>query len=237
VIWLLSAIVLAGALVRRQGLYLGACVALAYLSWKVQRITPFFALVTTVTALPAITVRPTSHVRDDRFRGSDRITAAVMCAIAVAISAVGWSAAATRSLSCITIQPDGPDQAAAQEIKRLELHGRMVTWFDWGEYAIWQFGPALQVSMDGRRETVYAADTLAQHTAFIRSGFEGWPELETLHPDYIWLPRNLPAAQLVAQRGWKPIISTPRSIVWARTSDIQPTNRSSPPLNERCFPG
>ena len=28
--------------------------------------------------------------------------------------------------------------------------------FDWGEYVIWHLGPQVRVSVDGRRETVYA---------------------------------------------------------------------------------
>ena len=236
VIWVGSVVLLARAAAGRRAFHLIASLALAYLSWRVLRVTPFFALVTVVAALPWHKERIRPMVRTIPFRGRDRTIAAAMCAIVLAAAAVTWSVAAATSLSCIRILPDGPDQVAAAAIKRLELRGRMITWFDWGEYAIWQFGPTLQVSMDGRRETVYGPDTLQRHRSFIRAGFDGWPELETLRPDYIWLPRTLPAANFVVQRGWRPIISTQRSIVWTRDVNIVPaTADSSQP--ERCFPG
>ena len=41
--------------------------------------------------------------------------------------------------------------------------GHLVTYFNWGQYALWHLGPALKVSMDGRRETVYSDRRLAEH--------------------------------------------------------------------------
>src|SRR4029078_343746 len=55
-----------------------------------------------------------------------------------------------------------PDTTAAKAISTADVSGRMVTWFNWGEYGIWHFGPKLRVSVDGRRETVYAESVLAE---------------------------------------------------------------------------
>jgi len=231
-IWVLCALALIHAAIRRQGLRLLAPVVLAYLSWKVQRVTPFFALVTMVTLLPVRGVSTQAHVA---FRGGDRLAAGVICAVVLAVALVGFGAAATASLPCIAFASDGPDRAAADSIERLQLRGRIVTWFDWGEYVIWRFGPGLQVSMDGRRETVYSAATLRRHEQFFKSGFAGWPELETLRPDYVWLPRSLPSASLIAGEGWTPVISTPRSIVWARHAGPNTPVVISASSNRGCF--
>ena len=58
-----------------------------------------------------------------------------------------------------------PDVVAM--VKERELQGRLVVWFDWGEYAIWHFTPdLLSVSIDGRRETVYTDQIMQKHLNF-----------------------------------------------------------------------
>src|SRR5690606_14688422 len=52
--------------------------------------------------------------------------------------------------------------------------GRLVTFFDWGQYALWHFAPRLKVSMDGRRETVYSDARLAEHDAILLGRPEGF---------------------------------------------------------------
>lgn len=235
-IWILCTVVLAGTAARRLSIRIIAPLTLAYLSWKVQRVTPFFTLVTIAAAIATLTRTRRPPTVDRRFVGSDRVVAGGLAALVLSVSAFVWGAVAKRELQCIVVPPDGPDVVAAAEIGRLGLHGRMVTWFDWGEYAIWHFGPTLQVSMDGRRETVYTPDTIQQYRTFLMSGFKGWPALEMM-TDYVWLPRRLPAANFMTPRGWKPIISTPSSVVWARTGDLSAVGASSAEQREHCFPG
>jgi hypothetical protein len=114
----------------------------------------------------------------------------------------------------------------------------MITWFNWGEYVIWHFGPDLQVSMDGRRETVYTEATLQAHRRFLQQGFAAWPALEIKNPDYIWLPRAVPVTGMLTGSGWHPLIATPTSIVWSRTRAVSEAN---PPATggefSSCFPG
>ena len=53
-----------------------------------------------------------------------------------------------------------PDKAAAVYLRAHYPGGRVLTWFNWGEYALWQLAPAgIRVSIDGRRETVYSAES------------------------------------------------------------------------------
>jgi hypothetical protein len=115
----------------------------------------------------------------------------------------------------------------------------MMTWFDWGEYVIWHFGPALQVSMDGRRETVYSDAAIDAHQRFYRGGAPAMTYLRELHPDFIWLPTSLPVAQQLQAAGWNPIFDGAASKVWAQPP-ANPRIRSldvSPEGTLRCFPG
>src|SRR4029453_9537739 len=78
-----------------------------------------------------------------------------------------------------------PGREAAAHLQGLS--GRLLTTFDWGQYAIWHFGPALRVSIDGRRETVYSATVVQGHLAFERGERDGQTMVAALSPDYAWL--------------------------------------------------
>ena len=73
-----------------------------------------------------------------------------MAFASIGVLVVAWPL----SVGCIQMEgPWLPDVAAASSISAAHPRGRLVSWFNWGEYAIWHFGPALKVSADGRRET------------------------------------------------------------------------------------
>lgn len=71
------------------------------------------------------------------------------------------------------------------------VEGRMVTFFDWGEYAIWHLAPKIAVSLDGRRETVYTESIRAEAQDLLwgRGDWEaalarGDPELALVSTEY-----------------------------------------------------
>ena len=66
----------------------------------------------------------------------------------------------TTVMHCIPLNYSwAADREAAATLKG--RRGRLWTTFNWGEYAIWHFGPDLKVSIDGRRETVYSDAVIA----------------------------------------------------------------------------
>ena len=86
-----------------------------------------------------------------------------------------------------------------------QVRGKMVTWFDWGEYTLWHLGGGLRVSMDGRRETIYSDTVLERHFALYEGTPEGLAYLQRLDPDYVWL----------RHRRHVPGIGSPRTVtVW-----------------------
>jgi len=111
-----------------------------------------------------------------------------------------------------------PDLQAATFLRDRAAAGtRLLTWFDWGEYAIWQLASAgIRVSIDGRRETVYSADVLARHWAFYRSSADGLDYPDEIRADYIWLPVHLPVVSTLRDRGWNVVFESSRSVVFAR---------------------
>jgi hypothetical protein len=146
---------------------------------------------------------------------------------------------ARRTLACIGIHPTWPEPAASDFMRERQMAGRIVTFFDWGEYAIWNMPSDLKVSMDGRRETVYSDRTVASHLQLYGGSAHGLAYLDELDADYVWLPRTLPVVPMLQQRGWQTIYEGPISIVLAEDADAA---ASSAPVRGaasavRCFPG
>jgi hypothetical protein len=141
--------------------------------------------------------------------------------------------------TCITISGGwAPDAEATRFISDNRLSGRMLTWFDWGQYAIWHFGPTLRVSMDGRRETVYSDAVLEAHRRFYSGDSTAIPYLRQLNPDFIWLPSSIPVARQLESMGWSPLFVSPVSTIWSPTR-IHLRAERTPPIHVelRCFPG
>ena len=110
----------------------------------------------------------------------------------------------------------------------------MLTWFDWGEYAIWFLSPRIKVSMDGRRETVYSDRVLSSHLA-VYYGWDGWQdELRRIGPDHIWMPKSLATVDQLETLGWRPVLTTGQSIVFSKTAAPLPAWDA---LAQPCFPG
>jgi hypothetical protein len=94
--------------------------------------------------------------------------------------------------------------------------GKAVVPFNWGEYAISLAGPDLQVSIDGRRETVYPDDVIRANLDFM-AGTGQWDRLLELGiPDFVLVPSNTPAAAHMADRvGWVVVYHDPVAEIFA----------------------
>jgi hypothetical protein len=118
------------------------------------RHTPLFAIVALLTAGP--------HVADMLARRTGqtfppptvltpaRIRLAAVFAACSGILVIG----SIPKFGCIAMDDSFPVGAVAR-VKQAGVTGNMVVHFDWGEYALWHVGPAVKVSVDGRRETLY----------------------------------------------------------------------------------
>jgi hypothetical protein len=138
-------------------------------------------------------------------------------AFAVALMAyVGWMAAA--NLRVVHVHgPWIPDRTAALVLRDARPGARVLTWFDWGEYALWQLSPAgIRVSMDGRRETLYSERVTSDHWRF----YEGRPDMvdypDRIGADHVWLPSHFPIIEPLMRNGWTKVLDTGKSVVLAR---------------------
>jgi hypothetical protein len=153
----------------------------------------------------------------------------------IAVPTIVVNAAAVR------IDPRHAPEAAAVEFLRTRARpARVLVWFNWGQYAIWHLPFGMQVSIDGRRETVYSAALQERHLRFYFD-LPGGAALPTeLKADYVWLPRWLTAARKLREReDWALVYDGEQSQIFERANSDSPRSplEHMTPTPRRPFPG
>jgi hypothetical protein len=121
---------------------------------------------------------------------------------------------------CIRVEPfyfNFPARAV-ELLKHSGFRGNLAVPFDWGEYVIWQLGPGVKVSIDGRRETVYS-DEAYQQSRDLALGTGIWDALLRMSPatDLVLAPNGSPTVNLLARtRGWVPLYQDRCCTLFAR---------------------
>lgn len=207
---------------------------LAFGAFRVERLSPLYVVATVILMSPILCA--------EWNQGETRLdpvspTAASTLAIGLAIAVLGVAVAATNAASCISMSgPWVPDRVAGRALAATTDRGRIATYFDWGEYAIWHYGPRLRVSIDGRRETVYSDAVLDGHFAMNEATPEGLAYLRRLDPEYVWLPARFEALRnWLAGHGYRIDLRTDESFVAVRAD--QPALPAPAGALPPCFPG
>jgi hypothetical protein len=237
VVWGLVTALAAVAIWRRRpsAFATGLVVALAVGTLQTTRYSAFYVVAVYVllgSEMAALAPRATRAAGPRRRAWYAPLVAAAAIALVVAAAM-----SAADSARCISIDYAwGPDTQATAFFRKNHLEGRLAVWYDWGEYAMWQLGPQLLVSMDPRHDTVYSAATIAAHLDFYAGRAAPLAYLDRLRADWVWLPRSAPVAATIGPPGWMPIFESARSIVWGRPSE---RTYETPAAHEppRCFPG
>jgi hypothetical protein len=134
-------------------------------------------------------------------------------------------------LSCLPISGEWTPDLTVNLVGR----GTLLVPFDWGQYAIWQWGPQLRVSVDGRRETVYSDSVVEIQSALRRNDRGALTWLDAHRPDLVWYPRQATMVrEHLLARGYRVLLETPRSYVLAAPAS-QATASSR--VRAMCFPG
>lgn len=123
------------------------------------------------------------------------------------------------------------------------VSGNLAIHFNWGEYAIWHLGPQVKVSMDGRRETVYAKKFYDENLNFIR-GLGQWNAIIDDYPtDMALVSKDFPVYNLLKlDTEWMPIYSDSLSALFVRrgSAAAEVLSRTAatftPPGPARYFP-
>jgi hypothetical protein len=230
-LWFLPMALAAVALVRRRKdvpLWVWLTIAmLAAGSMRVARLGGFFAIA--VGLLVAPLASGTRRDAGGTARAIDwTAVGAAICAGVLALGIFGRR-----------VSMDGewtPEPGAVEFARSHGLRGHLLTWFDYGEYAIWHLAPTMTVSMDGRRETVFSTAVRNRHTEIYRNGPGAIVAVAELRPDYIWLPKSLPVVSHLESVGWHPYYIGPRSVILGLQA-AEPTRDDRPVPPRRDFPG
>jgi hypothetical protein len=235
VILALALLGLRSAPIRRERIF--AVALLAVMSFMVSRVGAFFGLAVVFlfgAALGTAWEHRLAHRLSARRRdGAKGPLIALTTVAVVALALAVWN------LLHLRIDPRFTPEAEATSVLRRQPPGRLLTWFGWGEYAIWHLSPAMRVSMDGRRETVYSPAMQARHLTFYFDAPRGASLPDELAADYIWIPRTLPAATRLASTGrWHLIYQGEQSAIFARDAR-RDAERTAPitSITNRMFPG
>jgi len=210
---------------------------LGLLALRVVRLEGFFGMASVILLAPSFAGLGPVRLPLGR-PPSRRELIAVGVTSFVALGTMG--AAMFHRAGCVSFTSEGHENPWAPEAEAItfakvnRLEGRLLNYFDYGEMAIWHLAPRLQVSYDGRRETVYSVAVQNAHARFYKSPDDA-SYARILDPDYVWLPHRLPVNAALGRDGWFIIFKGPRSVIYARTAGtyLQP----NPVRGPRCFPG
>ena len=234
-LWAAVAVVVVIAWRRRRASDLHAFVPVALLglmTLKVIRLEPFFALAAVMLVGPML-----AGLGPDRFPLSRLPSRAELMIVGVvsAVALAAYLGLAGRTAACLPISAEtfAPEAESLGFAEQNHLAGRMVTWFDYGEYAIWHLSPGILVSYDGRRETVYSKKVIQAHLRFYNGKDPGYAQ--RLGADYVWVPSRLPVAGKLTKAGWTSIFRGSKSQIFAwRPGHYE---QVGPVPGPRCFPG
>ena len=200
-------------------------------SFRVIRLVGFYALAVAFLIVPSVRVRTSDE--DD----AATLPARVWAQHALVSAALVVAAVAMFGRTLVMDAEWLPEREATVFVKTHAITGRMLTWFDYGEFAIWHFSPALRVSMDGRRETVYSDEIRDRHFRIYTNAPDALDEVARLDPDYVWLPARFPVVARLESAGWHEVFTGSRSVILARRTPAAIANAFDVAPAQRTFPG
>ena len=215
-------------------------ITLAAASFKVSRLIAFFGLASVFLFAPAICLAYERR-RATGERRSPRVLRAGFFALGGAMTVMALGIVRTNFQVLRVDTASMPEPQALTTLASQSVGRRVLVWFNWGEYAIWHLSPRLQVSFDGRRETVYSERMQTRHFDFFFDRPGGATLPDELAADYIWIPKILPAThRLRSDPHWTTLYEGQQSIVFARAAAgrIETTRRMASAADViRSFPG
>jgi hypothetical protein len=202
------------------------------------RLVPFFTVITLTYLTPSLQALTSRGRLAWSLQAPSRLAAAVAVVPLVLVVATVHRAVWAGNSTCLLMHGDHqPDRTIAAALRAAAPSGRLATSFAWGQYSIWHFGPALRVSFDGRRETVYSDETDQRQVGIERGTPDGLAFLADVRPEYVWLAASSAnTRRWVGARGdYRVDLETPDSFLGVRAD--QPVVRPVREVPAACFPG
>jgi hypothetical protein len=104
----------------------------------------------------------------------------------------------------LRITPGSYPVGAMRYLGNNHLSGKLLVYFDWGEYAIFHLYPQFRVAFDGRYETVYPPEVCRRYFDFLWARPNWKTFLEQYPPDFILWPKNRKIARILSREpAWR----------------------------------
>jgi hypothetical protein len=106
---------------------------------------------------------------------------------------------------------------AIDYLEQHHLAGKLLVFFNWGEYCLWRLYPQCLVAIDGRYETVYPESLCKEYFAFMGAR-EGWRDFLAHHPpDLILIElRSRAYGLLSGDPDWRQVYADPGGALFRR---------------------
>ena len=205
--------------------------SLGVMAIRVSRLDAFFTIAAVLLLARSLSHDPSPSAPDART--SAKVHPTLRWSLAVC-GLVMCGALAARASTIPAVPTLLPDRHVVEFMQQQDLRGRILTWFDWGQYVIWHFGPRLQVSMDGRRETVYSDEVVADHLKFYFGGHDEWRYADELRAEYVLLPARLPSVKRLQENGWQTMCEGSSAVLLTRRAGRRCAGAMAPSV--RQFP-
>jgi hypothetical protein len=194
----------------------------------VTALLPLMAIRHTPLAALGVTALAGEHIADawDRWSsarhapGPLRHLSPAWFAAAALAAALILGASSLPRFSCIRITPKVGGSYPARAvglIKQSGVVGNMAIDFDWGEYALYHLSPAVKVSVDGRRETIYSPAIYIENLTFM-FGQRNWDALLQRPETHLALVKTgFPTFNLMKLKpDWRLIYEDPLASIFGR---------------------
>lgn len=223
-----------GSRVRPPLSHVAIVILMAGLAWRVSRVDVFFHLALALLFVPLLPATNQRAMEAADAREPWPVARLALAAVVFMVFAIGAAVNARQVWIRDGLQLDA---GALTYLRDDAPARRLLTWYNWGEYALWHLAPAgTRVSMDGRRETVYSERVVQDHFAFYDGDarLARYPEL--IGADAIWLPAAMPVVPRLKEVGWREGYRSETSVVLVRRTGDEPPRRGAV-VAAATFPG
>jgi hypothetical protein len=201
---------------------LAVCAAFAWLGWRALRNTPLFCLVALALVPPHLAsalARFRRHFEHLEALGQradfQNLATLLSAAVAAGIGLATFTLHKEHPLTMEVPRSQYPT-GAVTFLQEHELHGRMLTFFDWGEMVIFRL-PDCPPSLDGRLDTCYSRELIDAHWKFYNGEPFDEQVLDIDRADLALLPADLAGTAALAHRaGWQVIYYDDLAVIEAR---------------------
>jgi hypothetical protein len=201
---------------------LAVCAAFAWLGWRAVRNAPLFCLVALALVPPHLAStlarfrRHFEHLEALGQREAFQKFAIALSAVVATVTVVATFTLHKEHPLTMEVPRSQYPTGAIAFLQANELHGRLLTFFDWGEMVIFRL-PNCPPSLDGRLDTCYARELIDAHWKFYNGETFDEYFLDIDKADLALLPANLAGAAALAHRpGWQVVYYDDLSVIMVR---------------------